>query len=391
MKQSDFVAAARQIEDKIISWRRQIHQNPELSGQEKDTAALVARILRENGYEVQEGVGGFGVVGTLRGAFPGKVVAFRADMDALSIAEQTGAPYASVKDGVMHACGHDVHTAALLGAAVLLAQTKDAMAGGVRLIFQPKEELSPQGGSRDMIRAGVLDGVEQIFALHVWPDLPHGTIGVRAGEMMAASDRFTIRLHGRSCHASQPERGIDALWLGAQVVEEIRNILRRAQIPRDKAVVSVGKMQAGNRYNIIAEECVLEGTCRTVGTQTRLVIEEQLGQIVDEVCRAAGARGELEYLYGYCAVQNDEASAVLVRQSAADLFGEEAAVWLEQAVLGSEDFAFFLRERSGAYFFLGTGMGERAAALHNSGFNVDEDILWRASAMIAQLLMNATK
>lgn len=386
---AEMIEAAKKINDSLIEIRRDFHMYPEVSGCERETGEKVAKRLTELGYEVRSQVGGHGVIGVLKGSTPGKAVALRADMDALQIQEANATCYKSKTDGVMHACGHDTHMTMLLGAAKLLMDNKEKISGEVRLIFQPAEEMSPVGGSRKMIEEGALEGIDAVFGLHVWPDLPHGKVGVKGGPLMAASDHFTVTINGRSCHAAQPNEGTDAVVMGAQYVQAIQSVISRETNPIDSAVLTIGRFNAGTRYNIVAESCELEGTCRTFNPAVRDHIESQMGKILDGICMMHGATGNINYERGYMAVMNDDKMASEIRASAVKLFGENEVVNLNAPSMCAEDFAFYLNEKPGAFVWLGTGMGEgKTHPLHNSLFDVDEEILWRGAALLASVAMD---
>ncbi|WP_051318065.1 M20 metallopeptidase family protein [Cohnella thermotolerans] len=271
-----FRNAAEKWKDEAIRLRRHIHQNPELGHQEFETAKLAAGFLTGLGLEVQTGVGGTGVIGLLRGVQEGPTIAIRADMDALPIVEKTGLPYASVREGVMHACGHDVHTAILLGTAAALNEYRDRLRGTVKFIFQPAEEVS--GGAPYLIEAGLLRNpdVDAIIALHVWPDLPAGTIGLRKGALLAAADSFDIRVTGKGGHAAYPHRTVDPVPIAAQIVTALQSIVSRNVSPLDSAVISITKLQSNsNAYNVIASEVRLGGTIRTHSKEIREAIPAQ--------------------------------------------------------------------------------------------------------------------
>lgn len=381
----NLILEAKAENEAFIRNRRWFHQHPEVSGKEKETSAYAAEELRRLGFEVAENVYGYGVVGVLHGAAKGKAVALRADMDALSIEEVNETPYRSQNPGVMHACGHDSHMAALLGAAHLLASHQAELRGTVKLLFQPAEELSPVGGSRGMIAAGALEGVDAVFGMHVWPDLPHGTVGIKSGALMGASDHFIVTIHGKSSHAARPEMGIDAVLVGTQFVQELQSIVSRQISPLASAVITIGQFHAGTRYNIIADTCRMEGTCRTLDEKVRDYIEKHLRTSLEHVCSGNGATGEFEYQRGYMAVVNDAAMTAHVRKTAVSLFGEGAVEDIQVPSMCGEDFAFYLKEKPGAFFWLGTAKeGTETFPLHNSRFDVDEDILWRGAALLAQ-------
>lgn len=379
--------SAQQIQPRRVELRRDFHAHPEISGQERETAARVLAELESiGGYEIRTGINGNGILAELRGSQPGKLVALRADMDALQINEETGLACASQTPGVMHACGHDNHITMLLGAARLLAERKNELKGGVRLIFQPAEELSPAGGARGMMAAGALEGVDAVFGLHVWPDLPMGTFGVKAGNLMAASDHFSVYIDGKSSHGAQPHEGADALVAGAQFVNAVQTIVSRNTDPQKSAVITIGRFDAGSRYNIVPGECHMDGTCRTFDTDVRAMVQHRMNEVLQGVCAACGCTGELTYDKGYCAVRNDAAMAGYLRHTAQNLFGPEKAVRVETPSMCAEDFAFYLNDTPGAFGWLGTALPDQEPwPLHNCHFAPPEDILWRGAALLAQL------
>ena len=376
---------AGELSDELISIRRKIHQNPEIGFDLPKTTALVAEKLKAYGIEFKK-VGKAGISAVLGNAEAGgKTFLLRADMDALPIQEKTGLPFGSQVPGVMHACGHDVHTANLLAVGELLFRTRERWNGKVKLVFQPAEELSPVGGSRGMLESGYLDDAKAVYGLHVWPDLPHGKVGVKAGPLMAATDHFTITIHGKTAHGAKPDQGIDAVVLGAQFVMAAQSIVSRKVDPLDNAVVTFGIFNAGTRYNIIAGECVLDGTVRTLNENTRDMIEDSMRKLLDAICLQSGATADIVYGRGYPALVNHERDAALIKKTAVSLFGEEDVVDVKNPAMPAEDFSFYLREKEGAFVWLGTAQeGKTPWPLHNSRFDVDEDILWRGAALLAQ-------
>lgn len=277
------------------------------------------------------------------------------------------------------------HMTGLLGAAKLLLERRDQIHGTVKLVFQPAEELSPVGGSRGMLESGYLDDAKAVYGLHVWPDLPHGKVGVKAGPLMAATDHFTITIHGKTAHGAKPDQGIDAVVLGAQFVMAAQSIVSRKVDPLDNAVVTFGIFNAGTRYNIIAGECVLDGTVRTLNENTRDMIEDSMRKLLDAICLQSGATADIVYGRGYPALVNHERDAALIKKTAVSLFGEEDVVDVKNPAMPAEDFSFYLREKEGAFVWLGTAQeGKTPWPLHNSRFDVDEDILWRGAALLAQ-------
>ena len=390
-EQLNYQCKFEKYNEELIRLRRHFHRHPELGLQEFETSAFIQEYLGKLGYRFRI-VEPTGIIAEHpcqdEAAFAGKKkVVLRAEMDALPIQEQTGLSYASENAGVMHACGHDNHITMVLGAARLLAQRKDELKGKVRLIFQPSEELSPQGGSRKMIEAGALKGVDAVFGLHVWPDLPLGKVGIKAGPLMAASDHFTVTIKGKPSHAARPDEGIDALVAGAQFVMAAQTIVSRNADPMKSVVITIGRLNAGTRYNIIAGECVLEGTCRTFDPAVRDLAERRLDEILSGVCTASGCTGELHYERGYMAVVNDTKMADYVRESADKILGNGTAVSVEPAMT-SEDFSFYLDEKPGVFAWIGTTPpGDIVWPLHSSHYSPDEGVLWRGSALLAGLAL----
>ncbi len=383
------IESAKKIQPYLQEIRRDLHKHPEISNEEKKTAEIIAEELRKMGIsDIKENVNGHGIIAEIHGAGDGKIVALRADMDALQIKEETGLPYKSESEGLMHACGHDAHMTMVLGAARLLNEKKDELKGNVRLIFQPAEEITPMGGSRGMIAGGALDNVDAVFGLHVWPDLPLGKVGVKAGPLMAASDHFTVTIKGKPSHAAKPNEGIDALVAGAQYVSAIQTIVSRNADPMKSIVITVGKMNAGTRYNIVAGECVLEGTCRTFAPELRDLAEERLQIVLDGICTLSGCTGVLNYERGYMAVINEPESVEYVSETVKKLFGNDAAVSVEPAMT-AEDFSFYLDKKPGAFAWIGTTKeGDTVYPLHNSRYSPDEDVLWRGAALMAELVLD---
>lgn len=358
-----------------IRWA--IHRHPELSLHETQTAALVESELRTFGLEVRR-VAGTGVVGLLRGAKPGRTVALRADMDALPVQEKTGCVSSSTVDGVMHACGHDAHTAILLGAARILSSMKREISGNVKFLFQPAEEDNPVGGAKLLIQAGALEDpkVDMIFALHVWPDLATGKVGIRPGPIMAASDRVTLRVLGKSSHGSLPHQGVDAVVAACQIVVALQTITSRNLNPLESAVLTFGTITGGTRYNILANETTLEGTVRTFSTEARDMVEARLNQLAPKVAEGLGAVCEVDYIRGYPAVVNHPTAVDVLRAAGEDTVGREGVVLPEYPSMVAEDFAFYLEKVPGALFWLGcTAEGEVKKSLHSPEFLPDENCL----------------
>ena len=359
--------------DLIIKTRRDLHRMPETGYTEEKTSAYVADYLRNEGLEVRTGIAQYGVVGLMRTERPGPTLMIRADMDALAIQEETGLPFASSHKGVMHACGHDAHMAMALGAASVINRFKDNLQGNIKFLFQPAEE--GPGGAKPMIEAGVMENpkVDYSVGCHVWPDLPEGTIGVKAGPFMAAIDRFDLRILGRGGHGAMPHQCVDALEVGTQVVNALQRIVSRQMDPLEPAVVTIGTFHAGTGFNIIPDEAVLSGTTRTFNPDIWNSWEERIAKIVGGVCESMGADYELKYSQGYPATINDESMAEVVRRSAEKVVGESQVVEPKRT-LGGEDFAFYLQKSKGCYFGLGVGR-PGGAPVHNSRFDFKEDLM----------------
>ena len=368
-----------QFYEKIRGDRRYLHAHPELACHEVESSAYIANALREIGLEPQEGVGGYGVTALIRGGKgPGKCIGLRADFDALPITENTGLEYASRNPGVMHACGHDMHAAVLLGAAYVLNAMKDSFAGSVKLVFQPAEENVVLSGARSMIADGALENpkVDAIVAQHVWPGVEAGRIGIRDGAMMAASDRFFITVKGSSTHGSEPQNGTDAIVIAGHVLCALQTIVSRNVGPLDNAVVSVGNIHGGGAYNVICDEVKMEGTCRNLNPAVRNAMPEWIERVIRGVTDSMGGSYEFRYVRGYSPTVNDHAMFSLVRDAVVEAGGWDALVIPESAALGGEDFSFYCEQVPGAIFWLGCGRpGCKRVPLHNAAFDPGEDII----------------
>ena len=349
-----FDAAIADMTPRLVETRHHIHQNPELSDREAGTARLVAGRLAALGLEVRDEVGGHGVIATLRGARPGKTLVLRADMDALPIQEEGQASYRSQNEGVMHACGHDGHTTMLLGAAQALAGQRDQIAGSVRFLFQPAEETGQ--GARRMCAAGAMDGVDAAVALHGWPPLPVGQVGIRLGAMTASADIFEIVVTGRGAHAAYPHLAADPVVAAAQVILSLQTLVSREIDPVEPAVVSVTQVQAGTAPNIIPETVRLVGTVRTHSQAVRTDIPARMRRVVEGICAAARCRAEVRFGDGGTPpVVNDPQIAALLADAAGEALGGENVILLPQASMGAEDFAEYLAYAPGALLRLGLG------------------------------------
>ena len=385
------IDSAKAIQPHLVELRRALHRHPETSWNEKKTSELILKELQEiGGWTIRTGIeGSNGILAELAGAEDGPAVALRADMDALSITEETGLPFSSEEPGVMHACGHDNHMTMLLGAARLLKEYQGSLKGKVRLIFQPAEELAPNGGSRTMIRGGALDGIDHVYGLHVWPNLPSGVLGVRDGAMMAASDHYFIHIDGSASHGAQPHQGVDALACGAQFMSAVQSIVSRNVDPLKSAVITIGLFKAGSRYNIVPGTCDMEGTCRTYDPEVRKLCEKRMGEILEGICAAYGCKGTLTYEHGYNALVNHPADAAYMRRTMAKLFGEESVTVPENPAMTAEDFSFYVSAGPGAFGWLGTTPeGAEVWPLHSCHYAPDEGVLYKGAALLAELALD---
>jgi len=368
----------------IQAWRRDIHENPELLYEVHRTAAFVADRLREFGCdEVATGLGQTGVVGVIKGKKPAgkgdiKVIGLRADMDALPIEEATDLPYASKTPGLMHACGHDGHTAMLLGAARYLAETRN-FAGDAVVIFQPAEEGG--AGAAAMIKDGLMDrfGIEQVYGMHNGPGIPVGSFAIRPGPIMAATDSIDITIEGHGGHAARPHKCIDSVLVGAQLITALQSIVSRTVDPLESAVISICEFHAGNARNVIPQTAELHGTVRTLTKETRELVEKRVREVVDGVAKMTGARIDLVYERGYPVTLNHPAQTEVATRIAKEISGE-ANVHEAPPMMGAEDFSYMLEARPGAFIFCGNG---DSAGLHHPAYNFnDEAILYGTSYWI---------
>src|SRR5215467_5501160 len=358
----------------ITAWRHDIHAHPELLYDVHRTAATVAEKLKAFGCdEVVTGIGRTGVVGVIRGnrANSRKVIGLRADMDALPIEEATNLPYKSTVPGKMHACGHDGHTAMLLGAARYLAETRN-FAGTAVMIFQPAEEGG--GGARAMIQDGLLDrfGVEEVFGMHNYPGLPVGTFAIRPGPLMAAADRLTIEIEGKGGHAARPHLSIDTVLVGAQIINQIQSIVARNVDPLQSAVVSICMFQAGNTDNVIPQTARLKGTARSLDPKVRDLLEARLHAVVEGTAELYGATAKLTYKRDYPVLRNHERETSFAASVAADVVGDRHVDIAMVPVMGAEDFSFMLESRPGAFIFVGNGP---SAGLHHPAYNFNDEVI----------------
>ncbi len=363
----------REHSDLISKLRRDLHRIPETAYTEKKTSRYVADYLKNLGLEIKTGIARYGVVGSLEGGSPGKTLMIRSDMDALEIEEKTGLAFASTHEGVMHACGHDAHMSMVLTAATILNGIKGQLKGTIKFLFQPAEE--GPGGAEAMIREGVMENphVDYAVGCHVWPDIPEGTIGVRPGPLMAAMDRFDLKIIGKGGHGAMPHQCVDALEVGCQVVNALQRVVSRQMDPVSPAVVTVGSFHAGEAFNVIPGTALMCGTARTFDRVVWKRFPQQIERIVRGVCESMGASYELRYEHGFPPLINDAEMARVVSECATAVVEKEKV--LEPApTMGGEDMALFLEKAKGCFFFLGVGR-EGCAPLHNPGFDFNEKTL----------------
>ena len=382
---ADDVSALDDLIAPLVALRRDIHAHPELGFSEHRTAALIGDQLRSAGLEVHEGIGGTGVVGVLRGREGSRTLGLRADMDALPIDEQTGLPWASTRPGCFHGCGHDGHVAMLLGAAKHLARDPD-FSGTLHVIFQPAEE--GLGGARRMIEDGLFDRFpcDRVYALHNWPGLPAGTIATRAGAIMGAADKFAIRIMGRGGHAAQPEGTSDTLLAAAFLVQQLNTIIARNVASASSAVLSVTQIHGGHAHNVIPAEVRIEGTVRSFDPMVQDRIEERMGQILRGVETGFEVSAVLDYDRYYPATINDAEAADDALAVAATV---GTALRAPEPAATSEDFSFMLRERPGAYIWLGQGQDMDSPALHTPHYDFNDEILAPGIAYWTRLVQRA--
>lgn len=361
----------------IVNLRRRLHRIPETGFNEKRTAALMAEELAALGLPVRTGIAGTGVTALLDSGRPGPTVMLRADMDALPITEATGLPYASEHPGCMHACGHDMHMAMLLGTArvlsALVAENPGALRGRILFLFQPAEE--GPGGAAPMIEAGVLDDprVDVCLGAHVWPEIPAGFVGVKPGPLMAAMDRFELTVLGKGGHAANPHLCVDALETATQVVGALQRVVSRMTSPLEPVILTIGELHAGTAYNVIPGEARMAGTVRAFAPEVRNLWEQRINQVAGGVCAAMGATHRLDFQWCHPAVINDPRAAAEVRRAALDAVGADR-VMEPLPTMGGEDFSMFLQRVPGCFFFVGCG-GPGVAPVHNPCFAPDESCL----------------
>ena len=378
----DFKRVVEDQKNAVINARRELHRIPEMGFCEKKTSAFVADYLRKTGLKVETGIAGTGVVGLLETGKKGKTLMIRADMDALPLKEETGLPFASIHEGMMHACGHDAHMAMALGAASILGRIKGDLKGSIKFLFQPAEE--GPGGAKPMIDAGVLKnpGVDFVIGCHLHGGKT-GTIGVKTGHVLAANDHFDLKIIGKGGHGAMPHTCVDPIDVGMQVINALQRIASRQINPLSPVVLSVGSFHAGAMPNVIPGEAEMSGTTRTFDRDIWSSWPPRMERIIKGICDAMGARYEFKYTRGYPPTSNHKGLAGMVRECAAEVAGE-ANVFEPEPIMAGDDVAFFLERVPGFFFFLGSGL-ENSAPLHNSQFDFDENVLCNGVEMYLRL------
>ena len=364
--------------EEIMGLRETIHRHPELGNREYRTADLIESYLGSLGIETERLLD-TAVKGVLRGNSGGRTVALRADMDALPVKEATDAAFASEVSGVMHACGHDVHTAAALGAARILSEMRDDLDGNVVFLFQPDEE--GRGGAERMIKEGCMEGVDAVFGAHVSPDLPAGRIGIRYGKFYAASDMFTVAVTGKTSHGAVREKGIDALGAAAEMVTALLKL--PWQITDDKCVLTVGRMNSGTAGNIMPGSAEFEGIIRTLGPQTRMAMENAFCRTAHEIADRTGTEVSIDYIHSYPGVVNNEEMTALAEQAAITQFGRDRVCRIDEPIMTTEDFGCFMDEAPGAFYHIGAGCEK---PLHSESFLPKEDVVIKLAEMHAAVV-----
>lgn len=375
-------------EKEMIEWRRHLHRHPELSFQEVETAKYIRKVLAEFSNIEVSTLTDNSVIGTLKGSKPGKTVALRADIDALPIVEESDVDFKSENDGVMHACGHDTHTAILLGAAKTLSGLQSEIVGTVKFIFQPAEE-EPPGGAKFLVEAGVMDDVDMVFGLHIAPNIPAGMVGIKDGALTAAADIFELTIQGRGSHGSTPELAIDPILIGAEIISNLNHIVSRNVSPFADVVISIGEFKAGQKANIIPDTAKITGTIRTNDNEIRAFVQKRIEEIISGVCQMYGATFDLNYILGYTPVINDTKATDIVRQAASQVVGEKGQFDMP-SMMGGEDFSAYTDVVPGSFFILGGGTAADGCGFmnHHPKFKVLEECFKVGAAMHTQIVLD---
>lgn len=379
---------AKEIQDWVLKFRRDFHKHPEASFKEFRTSKIISEELNKIGIKVEH-IGESGVVGILKGASEGKVIALRADMDALSVTEDTDLPFSSENPGFMHACGHDAHVSMLLGAAKLLSEMKDELKGTVKFIFQPAEEVA--SGANAMIEGGVLKNpdVDFIFGMHIWSDIAVGTVCVQEGPLMASGDIWNLTIKGKSCHGSSPWQGVDAITCAAAVIQGVQTLVSRVNDARSPIVINIGTIKGGERFNVTPGSVDMSGMNRAFNPDCRKKMPEWLKNMIENICKGYNCDFDFNYQFICAPTINDEKSTKLVKKSLIKLIGEENIPQFDK-VMGSEDFSAYIEQVPGTLMLLGCRNEEKGCCYshHSNHFKIDEDALPIGVASYVQVALD---
>lgn len=372
----------------MVKWRRHLHRHPELSFEEVETAKYIKQVLAEFPHLEVKSLTENSVIAILKGSKPGKTIALRGDIDALPIIEESDVEFPSENPGVMHACGHDTHTAMLLGAIKTLTGMQDKIAGTVKFIFQPAEE-EPPGGAKLLVEAGVMDDVDMVFGLHIAPNIPTGMIGTRKGALTAASDVFTLKIQGKGSHGSTPELAIDPILIGVEVINNLNHIVSRNVSPFSNVVISIGEFNAGKKANVIPDTAQIQGTVRTNDKEVRMFVKKRIEETIAGICEIYGASYELDYLLGYSQVLNDNHATDIVNEVAEKVVGKQRMFESPQ-MMGGEDFSAYTDVKPGSFFILGGGTAAEGCGYmnHHPKFKIMEECFKVGAAMHTQIVLD---
>lgn len=383
----------KSYEEYIIKMRRDFHQHPETGFQEFRTSKVIKQELESFGFKIIEGIGVTGLIGILEGNKKGKTVALRADIDALNMQEENESEYKSVNDGVMHSCGHDTHTAMLLGAAKYFSEHKEDVNGTIKFVFQSAEEGPMPGGGSFVVQGGHIDDCDAVFGLHIVTKYPSGQIAIKKGPAMAAPDEFSIKIQGVGTHASAPHTGVDTVLVAAQVISSLQTIASRNVNATDSAVVSVCTVNGGTAFNIIPEFVEMTGTIRTLNPETRAYVFKRVEEIVEGVCKIHGAKAVVDIIPAYPPLINDPEMSEFVLNIAKQVLPADKVLELDAPSMGGEDFSYYLERKPGAYFWLG-GIKPQATDMaynHNPKFDPDEDAFLTGTTMHINIIKEFLK
>lgn len=392
-KTMDIEKRVDELFEELVGIRRDFHMYPELSEQEHRTLEKICEYLEEWGIEYVKGVAETGVVATIRGKKQGKTIGTRADIDALPVVELNDLPFKSTNEGIMHACGHDVHTAIHLGVGKILKEMEDELDGNIKIFFQPAEETI--GGAKRMIYEGFLRNpdVEYMLSLHVMPHLDAGMVELKYGKLNAATNEFTIKIIGKSSHAAYPEGSVDTIVVAGYIITALQSIVSRNISPLNSVVVTLGQIHGGTKNNIISGEVIMSGTLRTLDPDTRVYAKRRIKEIVENIASAYGARGIVEFEEGYPALINDDEVVEVLKKTSEDILGKDNVKFKELPSMGADDFSFFLEEVKGAYYYLGCGNKTKGwtAPIHSGDFMVDEECIRTGVLLQTKALLELLK